>query len=108
MTAKYELKQTPRGKFMFNLKSANGKVVITSQLYNDKSAAKNGIKSVMKNGAGKKNFEKRKGKNGEPYFVLLAANKEVIGRSEMYAANKGVTKGIASVMRNAKARVVEL
>jgi uncharacterized protein YegP (UPF0339 family) len=108
MAAKYELKQMPNGKFVFTLKSANGKVVVKSDMYADKSGAKNGIKSLMKNARDKKNFDRRKSKSGMPYFVLMAANKEILVRSDVYVASKGVSKGIASVIRNAKARVVEL
>ncbi len=109
MAAKYELKKSPSGKFMFNLKAANGQIILTSELYNDKSGAKNGIKSVTKNGGNESNFVKKVAKNGQPYFVLAAQNKEIIGRSEMYNDASGMHKGIASVMRNAtKARTVEL
>jgi len=34
---------------MFNLKAANGQVILTSQTYKTKAAAKNGIKSVCTN-----------------------------------------------------------
>jgi uncharacterized protein len=109
MASKYELKQTPSGKFMFNLKAANGQTILTSELYNDKTGAKNGIKSVMKNGGNALNFVKKSSKNGQPYFVLCAQNKEVIGKSEMYNGASGRNNGIASVMRNAaKSRTVEL
>ena len=39
-------------------------------------------------------------KKGEPYFVLKAANGEVIGKSEMYSGNSGIENGVASVKKN--------
>ena len=41
---------------------------------------------MRKNAATEKRFEKREARNGEQYFVLKAANGEIIGKSEMYKA----------------------
>lgn len=46
---RYERKETTAGKFMFNLKAANGQVIGTSQSYTSASGRENGIQSVMKN-----------------------------------------------------------
>jgi len=45
----YERKQTPLGKFMFNLKATNGRVVGKSECYETTAARDNGIESVKKN-----------------------------------------------------------
>ena len=109
MAAKFELKLTPKKNWMFNLKAGNGEVILTSEQYTAKDSAANGIESVRKNAAAQESFEIRTAKNGEQYFVLLAKNKEIIGKSEMYKSPTSVKRGIASVMRNAPAaRVVEL
>lgn len=42
MAGKFDLKKTPSGKFMFNLKAANNRVILTSELYDTKPAALNG------------------------------------------------------------------
>ena len=42
----YELKVAKDGQFMFNLKAANGQVILTSELYKTKASAENGIASV--------------------------------------------------------------
>lgn len=44
----YELKVAKDGQFMFNLKAANGQVILTSELYKTKASAENGIASVQK------------------------------------------------------------
>ena len=49
MAAKFELKKSANGKFHFNLKAGNGEIIATSETYNSKDAAKNGIESVKKN-----------------------------------------------------------
>ncbi|MDX1706986.1 MAG: YegP family protein [Desulfobacterales bacterium] len=107
MTGKFELKKGKTGKFSFNLKSANGKVVLTSQAYKTKAAAKNGIKAVCNNCGKAKNFEQKVAKNGKPYFVLLAANKQVIGKSQSYASKASMQKGIASVKKNAPTAAIQ-
>ena len=49
MAAKFVLKKGSSGKFHFNLLAANGQVIATSETYESKSAAMNGIESVKKN-----------------------------------------------------------
>jgi len=107
MAARYELKTGKSGKTMFNLLSANSQIILTSETYETKKAAQNGIKSVAKNGANEKRFEVKTAKDGQFYFVLKATNGEVIGKSEMYKAMAGVKRGIASVQKNAGAAVVD-
>lgn len=101
MAGKFVLRKTAKGEFLFNLKAANGLIILTSPVYTDKESALNGIKSARKNAGKKTNFERRMGTNGEPCFVLKAANEQIIGRSEMYASTTNMEKGIASIRRNA-------
>ena len=109
MAAKFELKAAKGGKFMFILKAANGKVILTSETYDTKKAAAKGIEAVKKNAANEKRFEKRKAKNGQQYFILKAANGKPIGRSETCTSATSVKNGITSVMQNAPdARVDDL
>ncbi len=100
MAAKYDLKKSPSGKFMFNLKAGNGEIILTSELYEAKASAENGIESVRKNSTDDANFERKEAKNGQPYFVLKAANGQTIGKSEMYNSTASMENGIASVMKN--------
>ena len=89
------------GEFQFNLKATNGQVVLTSEGYNTKAACLNGIESVRKNGPVEDRFEVKVAKNGKPFFNLKATNGQVIGSSQMYASERTMKAGIASVMRNA-------
>jgi uncharacterized protein YegP (UPF0339 family) len=109
MAAKFEIKQSESGKYHFNLKAGNGEPILSSQMYADKNGAKNGVESVKKNAADDGRFERKTAKNGSPYFVLKAANAEVIGTSEMYSSTSAMENGIASVKKNAPdAGVVEV
>jgi uncharacterized protein len=49
VAGKFVLKKGSTGKFHFNLQAANGQVIATSEAYESKSAALNGIDSVKKN-----------------------------------------------------------
>ena len=49
MAGKFVLKKGSTGKFHFNLVASNGQVIATSETYESKAAALNGIESVQKN-----------------------------------------------------------
>lgn len=107
MAGKFELKKSKSGQYMFNLIAANGQVILTSELYKAKSGAENGIESVRKNAGNDANYERKTSSKNEPYFVLKAANKEIIGTSEMYSSAASMENGIASVKTNAPGAKVE-
>jgi uncharacterized protein YegP (UPF0339 family) len=48
MPGKFVVKKGSTGKFRFTLVSSNGQVVATSEAYNSKASAMNGIRSVKK------------------------------------------------------------
>ena len=102
-----DFKVAKDGQFMFNLKAANGQVILTSELYKTKASAENGIASVQKNGVDAKNFEYRVAKNDKPYFVLKAANHQEIGRSQYYSSQAAAEKGVESVINNASSAVIK-
>ncbi len=52
MPAKFVLSKDKAGKFRFNLLATNGQVIASSESYNTKIAAANGINSVRKNAPG--------------------------------------------------------
>jgi uncharacterized protein len=107
MPGKFQLKKAKNGQFFFNLLAPNGEVILTSEMYKAKPSAKNGIASVMKNAPDAKKFEGRTSKNGKFFFVLKAANAQVIGNSEMYESEKSCSNGIASVAKNAPGAKLE-
>lgn len=107
MAAKYELKKTRNDKFVFNLVAANGQVVLTSEMYESKASALNGIESVRKNGPDDARYGRLSAKDGSPYFTLKAGNGQVIGQSQMYSGAKARDGGIASVQSNAADAVLD-
>lgn len=103
MAGKFELKKASNGKFFFNLLAGNGQIVLTSEMYEAKASALNGIESVKKNAGDAARFEKLVNKGGAPYFVLKAGNSQVIGQSQAYASEATRDAGIASVGASAAA-----
>jgi len=101
MAGKFELNKGKTGKFSFNLKAGNGQIVFTSQSYDSKRSATAGINSVRKNSQKDARFERKESSKKQPYFVMTAANGQVIGKSQMYANAVSMEKGIQSVARNA-------
>ena len=49
MPGKFELYTDSAGKFRFRLKARNGEIIASSEAYESKASAKNGIKSVQRN-----------------------------------------------------------
>lgn len=102
MPAKFELKKSKGGSYMWNLLASNGEPILTSQQYKSKSGAKKGIAAVKACTADDSLFERRKAKNGDPYFVLKARNGFVVGNSEQYKSNRAMENGIKSICKNAR------
>ncbi len=107
---KFEIKKSEKnGKFYFNLKAANGQVILNSQGYANKAGAKNGIASVQTNGNNLANYETKVAANGKFHFNLLSTNKQIIGSSQMYASKDSMNKGIKAVITaSEKDTVVDL
>ncbi|MBK7543661.1 MAG: YegP family protein [Candidatus Competibacteraceae bacterium] len=100
MAGWFELSKSKDGQFRFVLKAGNGEIILSSELYKAKSSAQNGIESVQKNSASDERYTKKEASNGKFYFVLNAANHQVIGTSQMYAEQRSRDGGIASVKQN--------
>ena len=101
MAGKFELKKSKNDKFYFSLHAGNGQVILTSEMYEAKASAVNGIESVKKNGGDETKYAKLTGKDGSPYFTLKAANGQVIGQSQMYSSEATRDNGIQSCVSHA-------
>ena len=106
MAARYQLRLAANGQHYFNLTAENNKIILTSEMYNSKDAAQQGIESVRVNGPLAERYDRRRSIDGQDYFVLLAANAEVIGQSEMYRSSAALENGLQAVMRVAEAAEV--
>lgn len=107
MAGKFELKQAKNGDFHFNLLAGNGQIILSSEMYKTKASAVNGIESVQKNALDDARYDRLTSSNGKPYFVLKAANHQIIGQSQMYESEASRDNGIESVKKNAPDAKVE-
>lgn len=107
MAGWFDLNKSTNGKFYFNLKSGNGQTILTSEMYEAKGSAENGIASVQSNCPTDARYEKKTSTGGKFMFNLKAANHQVIGTSEMYESAASRDAGIESVKTNGTTKTVK-
>ena len=99
--ATFVITPTSNGQFRFTLKAGNGETILNSETYTAKANCLAGIESVRVNSQADERYEKKTASDGSPYFVLKAANSQVIGTSETYSSTSNRDAGIAAVKKNA-------
>jgi uncharacterized protein len=107
MTGWFEISKGSSGQFHFVLKAGNGEIVLSSEHYQTKASAEQGIASVRANCEVDERYEKKDSKDGKPFFNLKAANHQVIGTSQMYASTQARDGGIASVKTNGTSATIK-
>jgi uncharacterized protein YegP (UPF0339 family) len=107
MIGKYALSKNSDGRFLFNLQADNGEKILTSQSYEAKGSAQKGIESVRRSASLDAHFDRLTSSDRKPYFVLKAANGEVLGTSQQYSSPSAMEAGIKSVMANASSKTVD-
>ncbi len=101
-SAAFSIRKSTNGQSHYNLTAANNKIILSSETYRNKGGAQAGIQSVKTNCAADSRYERRTSAKGQPSFALVAANKELIRRSELYSSKSAMERGIASVKRNGR------
>lgn len=87
-------------QYRFNLHAGNGEKILHSEGYTTESSCDNGIRSCQINSQIDSRYEDHTAKNGQYYFVLKAANGQIIGVSEMYTTAFARADGKVSVKAN--------
>ena len=120
MAGKFVIREIKEG-FLFDLKAANGEVILSSQVYSSLATCKNGIESVRQNAPDaavedqtiegftqerNPKFEIYLYKNGDYRFRLNAKNGQVIGSGERYKSKTGCQNGIESIKKNSVDAVI--
>ncbi len=95
-TSRFEVFRGLDKQYYFHLRARNGEIVLQSEGYVSRSGAENGVASVQANGGAAGAYELREASDGRWYFVLKAANRQVIGRGQMYASKSAAEGGIAA------------
>jgi len=119
--SKFVIRKVPSG-LKFDLYAANGKEILTSEVYTTMHACRKGLESVRKNAPLAKledqteedyvnltnpKFQLYRDKAGDYRFRLRGRNGQIIGISENYTAWAGCLGGIESVRKNAPIAEVE-
>ncbi|QEL12231.1 YegP family protein [Kushneria phosphatilytica] len=99
MAGYYELTRRG-GHYHFNLKADNNQVILSSETYESRAGALNGIGSCQENSPHDDRYDRLTARDGSPYFNLKARNGQVIGTSEMYSSTQARENGIASCKTN--------
>ncbi|HET7011384.1 MAG TPA: YegP family protein [Anaerolineales bacterium] len=102
MPAVFAIHRSKDDRFYFVLTAENSEPILHSEMYSSKSSARKGIRSVKANASKDPAFVRRKSSRGQNYFVLLAANRKVIGSGEMYSSAGAMENGIRAVRRVAR------
>jgi uncharacterized protein YegP (UPF0339 family) len=94
--AKFTVFKGIDAKYYFNLRAANGEIVMQSQSYGAQSSAVGGVSSVQTNGKIASRYELRDTGNGQWYFVLKASNGAVIARGETYVSKSNAQRAVST------------
>jgi uncharacterized protein YegP (UPF0339 family) len=107
MAGWFELGKNSKDKFHFVLKAGNAETILSSEVYETRAAAENGIASIQKNCAEDARYDRKTAANGKFYFNLKAGNHQIIGMSQMYASESSRDGGIDSVKNNGTSKTVK-
>ena len=119
--ARFEIKRTSDGKYVFNVRAANTQIIAKSQTYSSMAACKNGIASVGANAAIAAiedqtlqtineercpKFQIYYDKAGQFRFNLIATNgQNILSCTQGYTQKASCKNGIRSVITNANAPI---
>ncbi len=98
MQGKFEVYRDQSGEFRFRFIDMYERVLLSSESYKEKRSAFNGIASIKKNCLIPKRFVKKNSVDGKSYFVLKAANHEIIGKSNSFHEMSECDATIAKVV----------
>jgi uncharacterized protein len=82
--AKFDLHKSDDGQWYFELETADGRVLLQSEAYVNRTGALNGIESVRANGRDPDQYTLETGGAGTWYYGLTAKNGQEIGESPLY------------------------
>ncbi|QBF24407.1 DUF1508 domain-containing protein [Pseudomonas tructae] len=99
MSERYEIFLGTNRQYYFRLKAPNNEVILQSEGYVAKAGAQNGVESAKQHSPYERFYVRQVSQRNLPYFVLRAANNQVIGVSEEYSSNQARDNGIAAVQK---------
>ncbi len=95
LAGKFDLWQATDAQWHFHLKSGNGAILLTSEGYDDRTGAINGVLSVLQNGIEPSMYQVLPAAHG--YLLhLVAPNNQIISFSQTYSTKSNATRAITS------------
>ena len=94
--ARVEVLESQAG-FRFNLHAQNGQIILVSESYTTKAAARNGAFAVQDAAQNDNAFTIKTSIDNRFYFTLTAQNGQIVGVSQLYTSRQSAQDGIASV-----------
>ena len=101
MHGKYTLHPVGDSNFHWELKARDAQTLLSSEIYTARAGAETGMASCRENSKDEARYERLFAHDKRPYFVLRAANGEIIGTSQMYTSVAAREKGIATCKESA-------
>ena len=109
MPACYQLNQSAEGLHLFTFVTGTGRVILTSPAYPSKEDALQAVEALRVHATQQQRYHRTFNRNGEPFFVLHNANREIVATSEQYRNWNSLDMAMTLVSRYAAtAKVVEL
>jgi len=103
----FELFRDENADLCFRLKTASGKVILTSDGFASRAEVEDGVSLAQKLAPDAKNYERKRTDDGHS-FTLQTYDGEVVGTSEVYPTTAARDKGIEDVKDNApEAEVIQ-
>lgn len=96
--ARFEVRPVADGEYRFDVYGKDGVAVLSSETYASEAAAYNGALSVQQAGRARASYVVRETAAGERYFVLRAANGEIVGTSRLYATQEDAEAAVAQLI----------
>jgi uncharacterized protein YegP (UPF0339 family) len=96
--ARVEVLATATGEHRFHVHAKDGAILLSSETYVTEAAAYNGALAVQQAGRARASYSIRQTAAGASYFVLQAANGEIVGTSPRYATREAADGAIASLI----------
>jgi uncharacterized protein len=96
------------GRYYFILVASNGQIILSSEGFTTDYERDSSIHAIHAKMILSSSFEKKMSSDGKYYFILRAADGEIIGHSELYGSAAGRDNGIEAVINNARYAEVEM
>ncbi|MCZ2292800.1 MAG: YegP family protein [Burkholderiales bacterium] len=106
MSTWFDLTKSSDGQFRFALRTDDG-TLLSSEGYEAKASAQNGIASVQTNAPQDERYERKVASDGRFYFNLKAANGQIVGTSPVFATQAARDAAIATTQKGAAGAAVK-